>query len=201
MPCIHSCRWIYFCDNNLVPATSRSWVQWARVWTIKGPVLSKSLCFLVRTVWRQCALTAAMLGSQDTWCSLQEAPHSLPTNLCWRLPPAPTIRISNRLVLFEVLELQCIARPSHLEQGIKAMRENKPCALSLYYSLFIGPTNMTLTQAHCSHMHWLCGISRHICVLSQLISPSNSFSILCLTFLESEAIFVYLFVWVCVKVC
>ena len=40
----------------------------------------------------------------------------------------------------------------------------------------------------------------YLCPKSQLISPSNSFSILCLIFSESETIFLYLFVWVCVKV-
>lgn len=76
-------------------------------------------------------------------------------------------------MLVQVLESQCGASPGHLGQGCVAT-EHRPWALSSYYSLFTGPTNMTLAQAR-SHVHWC---SRLVPCPSQVTTESSFPSLL-----------------------
>ena len=54
----------------------------------RTPLSCKSLCFLTRSVQRQCALTATLLGTHNTRCPSQEASHVFPpSHASWDRSP------------------------------------------------------------------------------------------------------------------
>lgn len=80
---------------------------------------------------------------------------------------------------------------NHLEQGSE--QPQRTSLALLYYFLFIGPTNETLTRPTVPMCTGFADIRAACpCPKSRPVDPSYSFSTLCLIFSEYEGIFVCL---------